>query len=123
MRAQKAVYAQLARLRNLKTFERTYHSLPPDTLELRLNLAYGLDLLSTWGESIEYIGNMHYNQQEMNLEDIQWMLVYWPRLRNVGYSKFHPDAEVDRQIQELLRSQGVALCRPQEIYRDFHGWS
>ncbi|KAF9142607.1 hypothetical protein BGX30_002586 [Mortierella sp. GBA39] len=113
--AQKAVYAQLARLRNLKTFERSYVSYPPDTLELQLNLAHGLDLLSTWGESIEYIKGVCNIQQSMSLEDIQWMLDHWPKLKNMFCSKFHPDAEVDRQIRELLRSRGVALCSPQGL--------
>ncbi|KAG0067963.1 hypothetical protein BGZ89_005438, partial [Linnemannia elongata] len=46
--AQKTVYTQLARLQDLKTFKCNNHAPPANTFELQLNLAYGLDHLSTW---------------------------------------------------------------------------
>lgn len=113
--AQKTVYTQLARLQDLKTFKCNNHAPPANTFELQLNLSYGLDHLSTWGESIESLECLNI-QQRMTLEDIQWMLDHWPRLKNVYCGYFNRDVAVDRQIRDLLRSRGVGLCKLEEAY-------
>ncbi|KAG0378055.1 hypothetical protein BGX24_004848 [Mortierella sp. AD032] len=107
----RAVFAQLARLHHLKNFDFTSWNARPDKLELQLKLDYGLDLLSTWGSSIETLRFGFRFPQNIILEDAQWILDHWPRLKAAVCCKFHPDDEVNQQIRDVLTAGGVSLGR------------
>ncbi|KAF8941212.1 hypothetical protein BGZ47_007465, partial [Haplosporangium gracile] len=106
--AQRSVYVQLARLQNIKSCRFTYFNTPPGVLELSLSLDYGLDLLSTWGESVEYIQCSYTYPQSITLDDVRWMLDHWPKLKNMFGTNFHTDPGINAKIRELLVSRGIS---------------
>ncbi|KAF9909312.1 hypothetical protein EC991_008823 [Linnemannia zychae] len=62
---QRAVFTQLSRLHHVSSFNTTSFEPSPDLIELQLKLDYGLDLLTTWSNSITFRMRMSRVRSEM----------------------------------------------------------
>ncbi|KAK3822358.1 MAG: hypothetical protein J3R72DRAFT_459079 [Linnemannia gamsii] len=104
-----AVFSRLSQLFRLKSFLNTIFDAPPETHLLQLRLEYGLELLAGWAETLEDVTLSCYNPQNMAMDDIQWILDHWPKLRSIVCRMYNADVAVNTQIKDALTSKGIRL--------------
>ncbi|KAG0378056.1 hypothetical protein BGX24_004849 [Mortierella sp. AD032] len=104
-----AVFSRLSQLYRLKLFLNSIFDAPPDTHLLHLRLEYGLELLAGWAETLEDVTLSCYNPQNMAMDDIQWIMDHWPKLRSIVCRMYNADVAVNSQIKDALTSKGIRL--------------
>ncbi|KAF9085673.1 hypothetical protein BGX23_009450 [Mortierella sp. AD031] len=106
---QRAVFSQLGRLHRLKECVLMYCGNEQGTRVLDFKLGHGLELLLTW-KAIEFVQVNCNAKQQIVMEDIHWVLEHWPNLKNF-IGPFHPDPDINKQVQDALTSRGIKLQR------------
>ncbi|KAF8935635.1 hypothetical protein BGZ47_009818 [Haplosporangium gracile] len=103
------VLAQLARLTSLDflTISPTGPEFDGTKDGLPLTLSSGLSTLSTLTNLERFC--FHGLAQEMQEEDVQWMVDSWPRLVRVE-GVVHPERERRMAIEPIMRREGIEVC-------------
>ncbi|KAF9397663.1 hypothetical protein BGX21_008625 [Mortierella sp. AD011] len=113
---QRSVLKQLARLEKLELLDIgpdvSWGEMVQDGLDLRL--ASGLDILVTL-KRLETIMFLRLRQQ-MEEQDVMWMIQAWPRLRNI-HGKLHYNNSRNKWLKAILRKRHISTIED-DVYDD-----
>ncbi|KAG0000139.1 hypothetical protein BGZ79_006268 [Entomortierella chlamydospora] len=113
---QRSVLKQLARLEKLELLDIgpdvPWGEMVQDGLDLRL--ASGLDILVTL-KRLETIMFLRLRQQ-MEEQDVKWMIQAWPRLRNI-HGKLHYNSSRNKWLKAILRKKHISTIED-DVYED-----
>lgn len=102
-----AVFTRLAQLHRIKSFVHSFWYAPPNAQILQIKVGHGLELLSGWGESIEAVIFRYPKAQNMEMDDVRWIMDHWLTLKTIAGCFLSADEDTDKQIWETLTSRGI----------------
>ncbi|KAG0297822.1 hypothetical protein BGZ97_004218 [Linnemannia gamsii] len=120
--ADRTVFEQMARLKRLEELDMSRLTAINKKIDcvrsslgpvLRLGLEAGLDQLSTLTRLTAV--NVADTNQEMAMEDVEWMLEHWPYLKKLK-GQLSSDAKAGTLMVRLLRDRGVACKSHLNLY-------
>ncbi|KAF9431256.1 hypothetical protein BGZ76_000501 [Entomortierella beljakovae] len=104
----RAVFKQLSKLKALRVLDISGRLSQDDSKEgLKMRLEAGLDELKTLTQLREITFCTHI--QDMDEEDIRWMLQAWPKLKRVRGS-VHSDSDKRRRLEALLIERKIEVA-------------